>query len=153
MYLAAVTLLMSVLPVASVLIEGSMTGYAAGPWFLIGKWFVFWAVGVRLALVAVSQIARPAVTANTLFGIEDRRVLPLVLELGFGNLAIGALALVTMVKHEWTAPAAVAGEIVSALSGLKLSAKPARSRSETIVMISDLWVFAVLSAYLTAMSI
>ncbi|UQA60428.1 hypothetical protein [Polyangium aurulentum] len=42
-YLAIVVLLMLVLPLASLLIETREPGLA-----LVGKWWTFWAIGVRL---------------------------------------------------------------------------------------------------------
>ena len=50
MYLVIVTLLMLVLPVGSIAAE-YFSGGAAPLMLLVGKWFVFWSVGVRLLLV------------------------------------------------------------------------------------------------------
>jgi hypothetical protein len=48
MYLGALLLLMFVLPSASVFVERLVFQSATGWLSLVGRWFVFWAVGVRL---------------------------------------------------------------------------------------------------------
>ena len=54
MYYAIVLGLMLVAPLASIVSEGGLQ--ASQPWpALVGKWFVFWAVGVRLSLAGVRQ--------------------------------------------------------------------------------------------------
>ena len=40
---------------------------------LIGKWFLFWAAGVRLMLAAFRQLFQPEFTARQIFKIEGRR--------------------------------------------------------------------------------
>jgi hypothetical protein len=48
MYLGALLLLMFVLPSASVFVERLVFQSVTGWMSLVGRWFVFWAVGVRL---------------------------------------------------------------------------------------------------------
>jgi len=152
MYLAVILLLMFVLPVGSAVWEA---GHSAAPELIVSvcRWFVFWAVGIRLALAGVRQVAKPAFTAGTIFGVGDRKALPIVQELGFGNLAIAAIAVLSLFKPGWMIPAATAGQIFYGLAGLKHAVTPGRGRLQTIAMISDLWVFAVLTVGLTALSV
>jgi hypothetical protein len=49
MYLIFIILLMFIFPAASVLIEALRAGSGADWMLLVGKWFVFWAVGIRLS--------------------------------------------------------------------------------------------------------
>ncbi|MBO1904957.1 hypothetical protein KHP60_07815 [Microvirga sp. 3-52] len=94
MYLGLVILTMGLLLLASMGIE-----YALAPGgnllFLIGKWFVSWAVGVRLMLAGLRQIFGPAVTAETIFRIKDPDTRNVVMELGFGNVSTAPLALLS----------------------------------------------------------
>jgi hypothetical protein len=60
MYVVMVIGLMVVFPIASVAIE-ALLHQGSDLWMLVGKWFVFWAVGVRLMLAGVRQIAKPRV--------------------------------------------------------------------------------------------
>ena len=56
---------------------------------IIGKWFTFWACGVRLSLAGLRQTLQPAFTATEIFQLSDPATHPLVREIGFGNLAMG----------------------------------------------------------------
>src|SRR5208337_1887623 len=89
MYLAMIILLMGALPVASIAVEFAALHGGADLLSLIGKWFVFWPVGVRLILAGLRQVADPKFTAGTIFGVKDAAALTIVQELGFGNLSIG----------------------------------------------------------------
>jgi len=153
MYLITVVLLMGVLPAASILIEHFGFGSGGDIWDLVGKWFVFWSVGFRLALAGLRQIVDPAFTARTIFEIEDKTAQVIVQELGFANLAVGALAIVTLLAPQWLAAAALVGAIFYGLAGAKHVIKGDRNRNETIATVSDLFIFAVLTAYLVAISL
>ncbi|MEX1060621.1 MAG: hypothetical protein WED13_06330, partial [Methyloceanibacter sp.] len=59
MYIAAIILLMLVLPLLSVAAEVPMLPDATALMGLIGKWFTFWGVGVRLFFAGLSQVFRP----------------------------------------------------------------------------------------------
>jgi hypothetical protein len=87
MYLMVVVLLMGVLPVVSIIAEGALSHGGADLALLIGKWFVFWSVGVRLILAGLRQIANPSFTAESIFGVRDKGALTIVRELGCGNLS------------------------------------------------------------------
>ena len=151
MYLAVVVLLMAVFPIASIFIESFALHSDTGLLFLIGKWFVFWAVGMRLLLAGVRQMANPAFTADTIFGIKDKAAEAIVRELGFGNFAIGMLGGVSLLNREWVIPAAIAGCLFYGLAGAQHLRKGDRNSNENIAMISDLFIFVVLALYLAAM--
>jgi hypothetical protein len=154
MYLAIVILLMGVMPVGSILVEHFGGGPASADWWaLIGKWFVFWAVGIRLATAGLRQIVQPAFTAEKIFEIEDRRAQIVVQELGFANLAIGVVAILTQAWPEWTAAAALVGAIFYGLAGAKHVLKGGQNRNEMIATVSDIFIFVVLAAYLIAISL
>ena len=91
MYLGAIIVLMLVLPLLSVAAQAQMLPDAAALIGLVGKWFTFWGVGVRLFLAGVMQVFRPQFTAEDIFGIGDTGAQAIVREIGFGNLAIGTL--------------------------------------------------------------
>lgn len=153
MYLAVVILLMGVLPVASILIEHFGGPAGADWWTLIGKWFVFWAVGVRLATAGLRQVAQPAFTAEKIFEIGDKAAHIVVQELGFANLAMGLLAILTLFAPQWTAAAAIAGAVFYGLAGARHVLKGGLNRNEMIATVSDIFIFVVLAAYLIAISL
>jgi hypothetical protein len=149
MYLAMIILLMGALPIASIAVEFAAHG---GPdvMSLIGRWFVFWAVGVRLILAGLRQVADPKFTAGTIFGVKDQAALTIVQELGFGNLSIGTLGALSLIHREWIAPAALAGGLFYGLAGVKHALRHDRNAIENIATASDLFIFVVLAGYLAA---
>jgi hypothetical protein len=149
MYLAIIILLMGVLPIASILVEFLLLHSSTDLLFLLGKWFVFWSIGVRLLLAGLRQIANPQFTAETIFDVKEKAALTIVQELGFGNLAIGLLGALTLFNRQWIAPAAIVGALFYGLAGIKHLVKGDRNATENIAMISDLFIAVVLAIYLT----
>ncbi|MFZ1083054.1 MAG: DUF6790 family protein [Candidatus Kryptoniota bacterium] len=96
MYLFAVILLMFVFPVISVIVEIFFFKSLVGVVPLIGKWFVFWAIGVRLFTAGLRQSFRPKFTAEKIFGITANEPLVIVQELGFANLSMGMLGIISI---------------------------------------------------------
>ena len=70
LYLINVLVVMLILPVVSVTVE-CLTHSSTFGWALIGKWFVFWAIGVRLFTAGIRQVAKPAFTAQEIFHISN----------------------------------------------------------------------------------
>jgi hypothetical protein len=89
MYFAFVVFLMFVLPVVSTAVEALWFNGSHGLMFLVGKWFVFWTVGLRLLLAGIRQVAMPRFTAESIFEIKDPAANAVVREVGFANLAMG----------------------------------------------------------------
>ncbi len=147
MYGIGVMLLMLVLPVGSVLAElGLLPG--AGPLMLVvGKWFVFWSVGVRLFVAGLRQVLQPRFTSEEIFDIQGDDALPLVRELGVANVAMGVVGLASLAKPTFILPAAVAAGIFYGVAGARHLAAHRRTRNENIAMVSDLFVSVILAAY------
>jgi hypothetical protein len=153
MYYGMIAALMVALPIASILIESMLPG-AAPLVHLVGKWFAFWAVGVRLLLAGSRQIFNPAFTAETIFETRDPGALKIVPELGFANAALGMTALLTLLFPAWLLPVAVCGGLFFGMAGVKHIFNTHRNRMENVAMASDLWIAAVMAIYVggTALS-
>jgi hypothetical protein len=136
--------LLLVLPVASVMIEATGAIHSPGPLFLIGKWWVFWAAGIRLFLAGLRQVLQPRFTAVEIFEVQDTAALPIVRELGFANLSMGLLGICSMVQPEWLLPGAIVGGLYYGLAGLLHVTQKRRNAKELTAMISDLLVFCLL---------
>ena len=147
MYLATVLLLMGILPIGSVLLERLAFGSAVPLIFLAGKWFVFWGVGLRLVLAGLRQFFQPGFTAREIFDIKADEALPLVRELGVANFATGVVAVLSLWVPAFVLPVAISAGIFYGVAGMRHVAAHARSRNETIAMVSDLFIFAVLLVY------
>jgi hypothetical protein len=146
MYLAIVVLTMLVLPVGDVVWEHAhgVAGWLA----LAGKWFVFWGAGIRLAAAGVRQWLQPGFTAKEIFGLKTDEALPLVRELGIGNVAIGAVGCASLWVPSLTPAVALVAAIAFGGWGLGHLRSEAQSRNELVAMVSDLWLAGVLVAYL-----
>lgn len=147
MYIALIVLLMLVLPVVSIVAE-MLIGTDATLLALVGKWFVFWGVGVRLFVAGIRQVTQPSFTAKTIFRIDDPGAEKLVTEIGFGNLSIGLLGLLTLLFPAWLVPTALAGAVFYLLAGIKHVMNRDRSATETIPLVSDLGMGLLLAIWL-----
>jgi hypothetical protein len=144
MYIALLALTMFVLPALSIglaLAGGSQAGWAA----LLGQWFVFWAVGVRLMLAGLRQWLQPEFTAREIFRFSGTEAHQVIQELGFANIALATLGLIAVAAPGFVLPAAVAGGLFYAAAGLRHIQTPDKTRNETIAMTTDLWAAAVLA--------
>lgn len=146
MYYAVILLLMVVLPAGSVIAEFVLTQGAAGWLPLIGKWVVFWGVGIRLLVAGFRQVIRPNLTAEML-GAKEPAANVLVRELGFGNLAIGTTGALTLSLPNWTLAAAMCGGLFYGFAGVQHIFAKHRSTEESWAMVSDLGIFLVLAVY------
>lgn len=145
MYILTVLALTLVLPLLAIFIEQQVQGTAISV-ELVCRWFVFWAVGVRLFVAGVRQIAQPAYTAETILGIKSMDALLVVRELGFANTALGAAAIASIVARPWAMPIAFAAAIFYGLAGINHVLHADRTRLQNIAMTSDLFLAVVLTA-------
>jgi hypothetical protein len=150
MYLISVILLLAVLPAASILIEALRAGGGADLLLLIGKWFVFWVVGVRLFIAGVRQVVQPQFTAENIFAVKDHSALPIVREVGFGNLAIGILGLASPALSAFVVPAAMVGGLYYGLAGIGHAVRGDKNLNEWTALISDFFAFAVLAVFVAS---
>jgi hypothetical protein len=118
---------------------------------LIGKWFVFWAIGVRLFTAGLKQAINPSFTAQNIFHLTDKDSFILVRELGYANICIGCLGVISLFIPTWRMPAAFVGGLFLGIAGVNHIIKKPVSLNETIAMISDLFIAIVMAAYIYCM--
>jgi hypothetical protein len=111
---------------------------------LVAKWFVFWSVGWRLLLAGARQIAQPEYTAREILGLQSAESSTVIRELGFGNLALGVVGVLSLWLSSWQLAAALAGGLFYALAGINHALQKNRNRLRNVAMISDLFVALVL---------
>jgi hypothetical protein len=143
LYYVVVATLMFALPVLSVAIEATHSSIRVDS-LLIGKWFVFWSVGWRLLLAGVRQIAQPEYTAREILGLQSAESWTVVRELGFGNVALGVVGVVSLWLPAWQLAAALAGGLFYILAGINHARQQHRNRLENVAMVSDLFVGLIL---------
>jgi hypothetical protein len=117
---------------------------------LVGKWFTFWGVGVLLFLAGLNQVFRPHFTAEDVFGIGDPAAHGLVREIGFGNLAMGTLGILSLFFPDFLLPAAIVGGLFFGLAGLGHLVRKDRNVKEQVALVSDFGIFLVLAGFLAS---
>jgi len=147
MYFWVILLLMFVFPLSSIAAELLIAHRHADPVLVIGRWFVFWAVGVRLFTAGLRQALGPQFTAREIFGITSREPLVIVRELGFANLSIGLIGLAAVLKPGWVVPAALAGGVFYALAAVQHVAKRGKNRMELWATASGVFIALVLLGF------
>ncbi len=147
MYVLIVAALMFVFPVVSILVETVFRDNGVLLAASVGKWFVFWAVGIRLLMAGMRQIFQPRYTARAILGIQSDDSLLLVRELGFATTAIGCVGAGSIFAPGWVVPTAIAGAIFYGLAGISHATHEKRNRLQNTAMVSDLFVAVVLMTY------
>jgi hypothetical protein len=148
MYIPMVVALMLVFPLLAAVLQlggehAALTAATIIP--IIAKWYVFWAVGVRLSSAGIRQIAQPRYTAEKILGIKGTEAQVLVRELGFANVAIGCAGLASLGAHSWVMPIAATAAIFYGLAGINHLVHGERNKLQIVAMVSDLFAAGVLA--------
>ena len=148
MYVPMVIALMLVLPLISIAAQILLTDHgatAASNLFIVAKWYVFWAVGVRLSLAGLRQIFQPRYTAETILGLKGAESLFFVRELGFANVSMGSIAALSLIRAAWVPAAALVGALYYGLAGINHCFHQNRNKLQNLAMVSDLFAAVVLA--------
>ena len=147
LYFTSILLLMLIFPIISVILD--LRSQQGGDLIaLAGKWFVFWAIGVRLLLAGLRQAAKPAFTLAAIFHIKNKESEVIVRELGFANICFGIIGVLSIFIPEWRPAAGFAGTLYMGMAGAYHIIKKPVSANEVVAMISDIYIFLVLAVYL-----
>jgi hypothetical protein len=147
MFVLVVVLLMFVLPLGCTAVELAQYGAHLSILLVLGKWSVFWGIGVRLFTAGMRQIIKPGLTSEGILGISGEKVWILVRELGAANVGIGLVAIVSLWKTAWQSPAALAGGLFLGFAGILHGANKHREIEENLAMYSDLFVAAIVLVF------
>jgi Family of unknown function (DUF6790) len=149
MYVALVIALMLVFPLISIVAQVLLTDHgtlaAASNLAIVAKWYVFWAVGVRLSLAGLRQILQPRYTAETILGLKGAESLFFVRELGFANVSMGSVGVASLPVPSWVTAAAVVGAIYYGLAGINHCFHRGRNKLQNVAMLSDLFAAVILA--------
>jgi uncharacterized protein DUF6790 len=144
---------MLVFPVASIGLQAVLAEHGVVSMLLVSRWFVFWAVGVRLLLAGLRQIVQPRYTAEKILGITGQDSLLLVRELGFANVAMGSAGVLSLWYPQWVLPMSIIGSIFYGLAGINHAMDTHRNALQMVAMVSDLFAAAVLAACVLALQL
>jgi len=110
------------------------------------KWAPFWAVGVRLGLAGLRQMANPSFTAKEIFNLADDSALPIVRELGMANTSFAILGLCSLLVPAWRVPAILVGGLYYGLAAAGHAVRKPASKNELVALVSDILIFVGLAA-------
>jgi hypothetical protein len=143
MYPFIIAAFMVVLPGLSVAAETAFRGVPLSI-VLVGKWFVFWMVGIRLLAAGLRQITQPEYTARTILKLTGNDALVVIRELGFGNVAMGLLGIASLPFPDWRSAAALVGGVFYGLAAGNHVLQRHRGGLQSIAMVSDAFAAIVL---------
>jgi len=146
-YILAVTVLTFLLPLAAAVTESCCYRDHPFSFGLIGKWFIFSAVGLRLLAAGIKQIKDPAFTARQIFHIGTPEVLPIVRELGFANLCFGLVGVLSLFFPQWRIVSAFASGMYYGIAGLQHLLKKPEGANERFALVTDILIFMLLLIY------
>ncbi|TGM13531.1 hypothetical protein EHQ81_11910 [Leptospira selangorensis] len=110
------------------------------------KWFIFWAIGIRLISAGLNQVINPAFTASILQLNDSAHFV--IRELGFANLLMGGLAGLSLFFPSLRS-AATLGGLYLGLAGLLHVIRGIEhvNFKEATALISDLWGLLIVTGY------
>lgn len=114
---------------------------------LIGKWFLFYAVGLRLFLAGIRQISNPAFTAKEIFHLENPDSFPIIRELGFANLCFGLIGLISLFLPAWRMVSAFGSGLYYGLAAVQHFIKKPAGTNEQFALVTDVIIFVLLLIY------
>ena len=145
-YLTMNLLFLIILPAFSIS-EEIIFEHESFNWALAGKWFIFWAIGMRLFTAGISQATNPGFTAR-IFKMKTQESFVVIRELGFANISMGITGILSVINDQWRLLAAISGGFFLGLAGILHLFKRPDSKNEVIAMIYDLSVLVLILFYL-----
>jgi len=140
-------LLVAVLPIFAAAIE-SCIDHVGLNWSTYWKWFIFWGVGIHLFFKGIKLASAPQFTGLSLSSFKNSERYLLLLELGFANMALGSMGILSVINDQWRLIAAIAAAIYFGLADMLRLLKKPGGRHELVALLYNLLVFAGLVGYL-----
>ena len=128
--------LIAVLPITAALLESRIDQVSlnsANYW----KWFIFWGVGIRLFFKGIKLASTPQSHLT-------------LLELGFANMALGSMGILSVINDQWRLIAAIAGAIYFGLADMLRLLKKTDGRHERVALVYNILVFLGLVAFMVS---
>jgi hypothetical protein len=146
-YVIVVSALTFILPIICPLIELSLKKDTVYSFELLGKWFIFSAVGLRLFLAGIKQTTDPAFTAKEIFHLNNPESFPIVRELGFANCCFGLIGIVSLFLPQWRIVSAFGSGLYYGIAGFQHLIKKTAGINEKFALVTDILIFIFLLAY------
>lgn len=150
-YLISVSVLTFIVPAFGSVIQAYIDPETIFSFALLGKWFIFSAVGLRLFVAGIKQTTDPAFTAREIFHIESKDSWPIVRELGFANLCFGLIGIVSFFLPQWRIVSAFGSGLYYGIAGLQHLFKKPAGVNEQFALVTDVLIFILLLVYFVRM--
>jgi hypothetical protein len=144
LYEISIIIFFALLPIVAITIDICVLKYETDIFSSMFKWFVFSGVGLRLSTAGLKQVISPSFTVKEIFKVNDDKSLLIVREVGFANISIGLIGILSLVFPEFRLAAATSGSLYFAFAGCLHIISNKKSRDEVFAMISDYFIFFVL---------
>ena len=144
LYEISVIIFFVLLPIIAVIVEVFISKSKVNVFELMFKWFVFSGVGLRLFTAGLKQTINPSFTAKEIFKVSEEKSFLIVKEVGFANISIGLIGILSIYLPEFRLAAAAAGGLYFGLAGWLHFFNKKRSREEIFPMVTDYFIFFVL---------
>lgn len=144
-YALIIICLTFILPILFTIIEW----FTGSVWILSDtfyKWFVFFALGLRLFSAGLTQLFKPTYTLHTVFKINDIKSAALVQELGVHNALIGFALMSMIVMPGYRDILTSIGAAYFGIAGLLHATRKEKAFNQYVAMMADL-VIAVITLF------
>ncbi|HMF70608.1 MAG TPA: DUF6790 family protein, partial [Flavitalea sp.] len=98
----------------------------------------------RLFTAGIKQASDPEFTAREIFRFTSRESFVVIRELGFANIAMGAMGILSVINDHWRLLTAITTCIFFGLAALQHFSKKPESVNEMIALLYDIIVFIAL---------
>ena len=149
-YLSIILLFMLVFPWISIAVDKHLYHPSLLLLDLVGKWFTFWAIGLRLFTAWIRQVTKPAFTAKNIFHLDGEECQVIIKELGYANICLGATAIISLFIPQWRVAAAFAGGLYMGIAGINHIIKRPETPNEVVAMVSDIFILIVMAVYIVS---
>jgi hypothetical protein len=146
-YLFGVLTLTFIFPVLSVFMKEFLNKGGTFSIVSLAKWFIFWAVGLRLFTAGIRQTINPSFTAETIFHIVNKDSHVIVIELGFANICFGLIGILSLFFPVWRIVSAFGSGLFYGIARINHLIKKPDGSNEMIALVSDLFIFLCLPLY------
>jgi hypothetical protein len=119
MQIVLTSVLLFILPALFILVHAFAYGDTLPIMLIIGKWFVFFAVGARLVGIGIRQILRPRASAKREFAVTDEHASRIMRILGLVHLSIGLVGVLSLFNTGWIIPSAIVGAFYYGFMGVQ----------------------------------
>jgi hypothetical protein len=150
-YIVVVSVLTFILPLACTVGQMLINKDTPFSFDIIGKWFIFSAVGLRLLIAGIKQTTDPAFTAKEIFHLDNPESFPIVRELGFANFCFGLIGIVSLFLPQWRIVSAFGSGLYYGIAGLQHFLKKPVGTNEKFAFVTDIIIFLLLLAYFVKM--